>query len=460
MPVEDPVKSSSHEKEMSCWIRGGVRIATLMLLGLASCSSQPPAAAPTEPVKKEATETKVPAPVTAEPATTPGRMWEGKTLLMHYMPWYETPQGRGNWGSHWTGHEKQHDPEKLTDRGLPDIWSHYHPLIGLYDSADPDLLECHLLQMKLAGIDGVIVDWYGIMPEADYPQIQEATQAMFAACGKFGMQFAPCFEDRSVDLMLKWKKLTEEQVPAHLTETFQWMEKEWFSQPQMARRDGKPLVLVFGPIYVQNAEFWRQALGALKDKPALFGLHHLWRKAAADGGFTWVHFDAWAGNHDTETVKKRLQETYAYPAPEPNQVIPSAVVGFDDVYAQSHGRVEAREGQTLRESLEVCMEGPWPQIQLVTWNDYGEGTMFEPTHEHGYRSLEIVQEARKKEGGGKFPFAPEDLRLPARLYALRKKVGTDPAVLDKISDLLRSGKCAEAKQALDGLAPADVKPAS
>ena len=454
------MKSSSHEKEMSRWIRGGVRIATMMLLGLASCSSQPPAAAPTEPVKKEATETKVPAPVTAEPATTPGRMWEGKTLLMHYMPWYETPQGRGNWGSHWTGHEKQHDPGKLTDRGLPDIWSHYHPLIGLYDSADPDLLECHLLQMKLAGIDGVIVDWYGIMPEADYPQIQEATQAMFAACGKFGMQFAPCFEDRSVDLMLKWKKLTEEQVPAHLTETFQWMEKEWFSQPQMARRDGKPLVLVFGPIYVQNAEFWRQALGALKDKPALFGLHHLWRKAAADGGFTWVHFDAWAGNPDSETVKKRLQETYAYPAPEPNQVIPSALVGFDDVYAQSHGRVEAREGQTLRESLEVCMEGPWPQIQLVTWNDYGEGTMFEPTHEHGYRSLEIVQEARKKEGGGKFPFAPEDLRLPARLYALRKKVGTDPAVLDKISDLLRSGKCAEAKQALDGLVPADVKPAS
>ena len=106
------------------------------------------------------------------------------------------------------------------------------------------------------------------------------------------------------------------------------------------------------------------------------------------------------------------------------------------------------------------MEGPWPQIQLVTWNDYGEGTMFEPTHEHGYRSLEIVQEARRKEGGGKFPFSLEDLRLPARLYAFRKKPGVDPALLEKISALLNQGKCSEAKQALDALTQEEAKPAS
>jgi len=52
-------------------------------------------------------------------------------------------------------------PTKTTTKRLADIWSNYHPLIGLYDSTDPDLLECHLLQMKLAGIDGVIPDWYG-----------------------------------------------------------------------------------------------------------------------------------------------------------------------------------------------------------------------------------------------------------------------------------------------------------
>ena len=108
----------------------------------------------------------------------------GKTLLVHYMPWYETPAVRGSWGSHWTGHEKQHQPDRIKADGKPDIWSHFHPLIGLYDSTDPDVLECQLLQMKIAGIDGVIADWYGTGPSADYPPIHQATRAMFEAAGR------------------------------------------------------------------------------------------------------------------------------------------------------------------------------------------------------------------------------------------------------------------------------------
>ena len=30
-------------------------------------------------------------------------------------------------------------------------------------------------------------------------------------------------------------------------------------------------------------------------------------------------------------------------------------------------------------------------VQLITWNDYGEGTMIEPTMEFGYTMLEHVQ---------------------------------------------------------------------
>ena len=82
----------------------------------------------------------------------------GKILLMHYMPWYTTPAVSGEWGGHWRGWQSQHHPDQTTTNGLPDIWSHYHPLIGVYDSSDPDVLECQLLQMKLAGIDGVLAD--------------------------------------------------------------------------------------------------------------------------------------------------------------------------------------------------------------------------------------------------------------------------------------------------------------
>src|SRR2546422_475823 len=80
----------------------------------------------------------------------------------------------------------------------------------------------------------------------------------------------------------------------------------------------------------------------------------------------------------------------------PDEVIVSAYPGFNDVYDQHLRSLEYRDGKTLQETLEVGMEGPWPLIQLVTWNDFGEGTMIEPTHEFGYTFLEIVQQARRK----------------------------------------------------------------
>ena len=75
--------------------------------------------------------------------------------------------------------------------------------------------------------------------------------------------------------------------------------------------------------------------------------------------------------------------------------------------------------------------------------------MIEPTHEFGYTFLEIIQQARRKELGRVFTFTAEDLRLPSRLYALRKKGNVPAAELDRISQLLNKGACSEARTLLD-----------
>jgi hypothetical protein len=87
-------------------------------------------------------------------------------------------------------------------------------------------------------------------------------------------------------------------------------------------------------------------------------------------------------------------------------------------------------------------------VQLVTWNDYGEGTVIEPTHEDGYAALEAVQDARRKELGDAFTFTAEDLRLPARLYALRKAEKAEKSEVNRISELLSAGQCREAENLL------------
>lgn len=403
--------------------------------GFSGCRVQvsPSGAAAPEPSK---TDTATPAPHT------------GKMLLMHYMPWYVTPGYRGYWGSHWKGYENPHHPDQLGTNGLPDIWSHFHPLIGPYDSADPAAIECHLLQMKLAGVDGVLIDWYGISKNADYPEVQQASEAMFAATEKYGMKFSVCYEDRSLQLLVDWKKLQPTETTGELVRTFAWMQTNWFTHANYVQWENRPLVLNFGPVYLDNTQAWNEAFSPLPVRPAFFALHHLWRKAGADGGFTWVHFDPWEDTPTEETIHRRIGEVFTYFSQDPREVIVSACPGFHDIYENDLRDLAYRDGSTLREMLDVAMAGPWPLVQLVTWNDYGEGTMIEPTHEFGYRFLEIVQQARKAEQGDAFRFTADDLRLPARLYELRKSKALPEEVLNQAADLITQGKCAEARALL------------
>lgn len=374
-----------------------------------------------------------------------------KLVLMHTMPWYESAPVRGRWGGHWAGFEVPHDPDSLDANGLPDLWSHFHPLIGPYDSTDPALLECHLAQMKLAGVDGVVVDWYGVAEALDYPSIHAASVALFDAAGRWGLAFAVCYEDRIVGMMTERNLLPADGAAARVAEDLRWLDDHWFASPTYATLGGKPLLLNFGPITVTDAAVWQAAIDPLDRRPAFFALHHLWRKAGADGGFTWIHWNPWEGKPDEAEVRRRLRAVFALPSNDPAEAIVSACPGYKDVYPQSRPVLEHADGETLRVSLDEALTSPARVVQLATWNDYGEGTMIEPTHEFGYRFLEIVQEANRRRRGAGFRFTAADLRLPARLYAARK-AGSAPATeLDAVATALRQGDTADAAATLDRL---------
>jgi hypothetical protein len=380
-----------------------------------------------------------------------GAAYAQDTLLVHYMPWFQSQPFSGYWGPHWTGFNNEHDPTALAADGLPDIYSKYDPLIGLYDSSDPDLLECHLLMMKLAGIDGVIVDWYGTSNAFNYPVNQQASIALFNAAEQFGMQFAVCYEDRTIGALLDSGQLQPSQIESRMSADLQWVEDNWFASPIYAQKGGQPLLLNFGPITVQSPATWNNVFQTLNADPNFFSLHNLWTQSGADGAFMWVHFNVWNdGNPSTATIKQRYTNLINGVQPDPAKIIPAAKPGFDDAY-QPPGRFEFldhRNGQTLRESLEVGMEGPWETIQLVTWNDFTEGTMIEPTVQFGYTFLEVIQQERIEESGGAFPFDADDLRLPAQLYGLRKSGSVPAATLDQISQQLSGGLVEQARAAL------------
>ena len=142
------------------------------------------------------------------------------------MPWFESKPISGTWGWHWT--MNHFDPERSDPSGRRDIASHYYPLIGPYDSADPDVLEYHTLLMKVAGIDGVVADWYGSEDFNDYAMIHRRTILLFESLKRRGLKFAVCYEDRVLKAMSERNRWTPAQAVEHGKTHLRFCEENWF----------------------------------------------------------------------------------------------------------------------------------------------------------------------------------------------------------------------------------------
>lgn len=353
------------------------------------------------------------------------------TLMVHMMPWFAGKPVSGAWGWHWT--MNHFDP----DHGQ--IASHYHPLIGPYDSGDPDAIACQILLMKFAGIDGMFMDWYGDVEQYDYAIVHRNTRRMFEAASRAGLKFSLVYEDQTLNALVANKKFPVDRAVAEGKALMGRAQEAWFRSPSYLKLDGKPVLLVFGPQYYKDAD-WPEILGGLSPKPAFFTLHH--RRGPAIGAFDWPlpkgGAEGCARERDGFYERAKGWATY----------IPAAYPRFHDFYKEagihdSWGYVEDADGKTFQTTLARALSSGAPIVQIATWNDWGEGTQIEPSTEFGYRDLVTLQRLRHSR------FAAEDLRLPVRLYLLQKK-RRDPR-LNRVSTLLFAGRTMEAKKILDSL---------
>ena len=85
--------------------------------------------------------------------------------------------------------------------------------------------------------------------------------------------------------------------------------------------------------------------------------------------------------------------------------------GKRDIYEEagiksSLGYLDARKGKTLIHTFQKALIHDADIIQIVTWNDFGEGTNIEPTEEYEYCYLEIIQNLRRKHIDPSFSYRP------------------------------------------------------
>lgn len=384
-----------------------------------------------------------------------GETFSRPLFFAHYLPWYETPAVSGRWGWHWT--MNHFHPDEKDPHGRRSIASRQYPLLEPYDSNDPDLLECHVLLMKLAGVDGVVVDWYGTDDLHDYALLHRNTEHLFRHIRRAGLGFVLCYEDRSLGEAVRGGRLSPDEVGKHLGSLLQRLSEGWFQDPLYVKWKGRPVFLVFGPAYAEDSA-WEEALACVSPRPVLLTLSE--RRAFAEGGFAWVPMGEREGGIVSPEKALAYLRAFAERAKTWDVAMTAAFPGFEDIYAEakvrpSYGVLDAREGVTFSETLSVAVESGVPFVQLVTWNDYGEGTVVEPTVEAGYRYLEQIQAMRRRFEPS-FCFGAEELRLPVTLYGLRKRFPHDEergAVLDVAAEALLEGRVEEARKQLACFSP-------
>jgi hypothetical protein len=361
-------------------------------------------------------------------------------ILAHYMPWFTARPASANWGWHWTMNAFNPEEKKA---GKRKIASHYYPLIGPYDSGDPAVLEYHLLLMKLAGIDGLIADWYGLSNHVSYPVEHRNTAALFRSAAALGLKIAVCYEDQTISRLVEAGKLPAAERVKHARAEIDWLKKNWFANPAYVRLADKPLLLSFGFDGLADRE-WEEVLPRAGDGPLYLSEHR--RRSVAAGAFDWPVPKDYPAS--LERYHERLKDLPV--------AMPVAFPRFHDIYAEakvhaSWGRIPDDEGRTLVRTLRRALETRAAFVQLATWNDWGEGTVVEPSEEFGYRDLEAVQRLRRELVDAGFACKPEDLRLPHRLFRLRRQQAGQAQrqlELDKIARLLATGALTEAQARL------------
>lgn len=366
-----------------------------------------------------------------------------KKVFVHYLPWYD---GSGVQFPARTGWCYPHDNIDCSDANT----KHYsnEPLIGEYTLFDDDVLEYHLLQMYVTGIDGVIININAGKPmqQSGSVALVQKMYQMKNNLANFDMKYIISYDDGGN---------TNE---ADILQYMQWTYDNFYGHAQygqLAFNDDDTGKAVYITWSESNPEYYYNTIRYLFGNNVVMIIRNAVNFQYADANMEWpgslnVGLPKTSNNYgannfnDFDWLIARQTERYGIAPADVNTLMLGAVYpGFDDenVPAFWNGgtnryflrNVADGETMTLLWQRQInyfprrlggsdSVENSW--IQIVTWNDWPEGTSIEPATDstYGYRPLEICHDKIPVYKGIPSPrFALSYLRFPHQIFLLRKQ---------------------------------------
>jgi PKD domain len=246
-----------------------------------------------------------------------------------------------------------------------------------YNSDSATEVHAQVEDMISRGVQGAIADWYGPASTVTDAATMLLKNEAETHSGQF--EFAIAEDGGALSSAAKSSGCdVTDQIISDLTDAA----SQYESSPAYMRTSGRPVVFFFGvdSYYID----WNRVISTIPGNPLLIfrGTNGLTR-TLSDGGFSWVNIQS-TNAFDPEL---NLQDSFYQAAQQAPQRLAfgSAFKGFNDTLAAwSTDRVIDQDcGQTWLQSFSEAGKfyssgNQLPAMQIVTWNDYEEGTAIEP----------------------------------------------------------------------------------
>lgn len=251
-----------------------------------------------------------------------------------------------------------------------------------YRSDQPGQVRRQVEDMRSRGIQGAIFDWFG----PDAPVINRTAQLLRTeAEAHSGFEFA-IMEDAGA--LVAAAKANACDVTAQLIRDLEYINTQFVPSPAYTRVNGRPVIFFFGvdAYYID----WSRVLASVANNPLFVfrGIDGLTRSEAA-GGFQWQDINADpfrpASPNPFDPSLGAQNAFYTQAKASRRLTVGSTYQGFNDTLAPwgIDRFVHQRCGQTWLDTFNeigklYSATDQLPALQIVTWNDYDEGSAVEP----------------------------------------------------------------------------------
>ena len=248
-----------------------------------------------------------------------------------------------------------------------------------YNSQDPQQVARQIADMQSRGIDGAILDWYG---PGSYEDVSD--RVFMQAAGAANFLFAIQIDQGAV----KWRSCYPTcDLTTAVINLANSVASTYYGSPMYVRYNGRPLLRTFGMETIGYVD-WDRVRRSISGNPVIVQRNPGgFTAVASSGAYAWLgpkQLDSFTPGYDGTDY---LEYFYKTAAGYPDAItFGSAYKGFNDTiaaWAPPGGRhIDQNCGLTWLRTFEVTNKwysatNQLDAINLVTWNDYEEGTALE-----------------------------------------------------------------------------------